>query len=339
MMISVIIPVYNSTVTIFKCLKALKNQTLKPDEVIIVDDGSSDNLEYKINNTNLSFMPKNLILLKQRHKGVSQARNLGAKKASGDILAFIDSDCIPAKNWLKNIYSALSDSEIGAVGGGYCSGIDNSFWQKFSNDELFFRRRKRGNFVTTLLSNNMGCYKKYFWEAGGFPKQFPVCEDMFLAYQISKKYKLRWLQNNGVKHHYKKNLRDFLKHQYFFGKESTFFFLNNPEILQSDNHQGKQLHLAIVTSFLGLISLFLFFISAVFSISYFKEITLFFTISFLFLHFLLYSEFLLYLKKKKYSVLDITRAYYVSFLRDIVAAFSFFTGVALYFRAKWFYNR
>lgn len=331
-MISVIIPAFNATATIGKCLIGLKKQTLKPKEIIIVDDGSSDDLESVVKKLKLQFHIRNLTLLKQNHKGVSEARNLGAKKASGEILAFIDSDCIPGKNWLKNINNALSDHEIGAVGGGYSSGIDNSFWQKFSSEELSFRRRKRIKMVKTLLSNNMACRKSCFWQARGFPNQYPVCEDMFLSYQISRKHNIIWLKNNGVKHHFKRSFLGFLKHQYFFGKESTRFFLENPHILTVSNHQGRSLHLSIIFSSLGLTFLFSGFILMILNHLLVSKFVLGISAFFLLAHFFLYLNFLFYLKEKDLSILSIVKAYLVSFSRDLVAALSFMSGLTLYIK-------
>lgn len=80
MKISVIIPVYNEAKVIGNCLASLKKQTLAPDmEVLIVDDGSTDG-------------SKKFATLSQEHLGPGAARNLGASKAKGDILVFVDAD-------------------------------------------------------------------------------------------------------------------------------------------------------------------------------------------------------------------------------------------------------
>lgn len=330
---SVIIPAFNATSTIGKCLLALDEQTLKPSEVIIVDDGSKDNIKLYLKQIQSKLKLKT-ILLQQFHQGVAAARNLGSKKARGEILVFLDSDCVPGKKWLKKIVKPFSNPHIGAVGGGYSAGIDDSFWQRFSCEELFFRRRKRKGEVVTLLSNNMACRKNVFWEVGGFPREYPVCEDMFLGYKIARLYKVCWLKDNGVQHHFKRSLKDFLRHQYFFGKESTRFFLENPQILMINNHQGKQLHLAIGAAFFSFLGLLIAFILFSVHQTVLSRLVLLVIACLLGIHFFLYSAFLFYLKKKGLSKMNLTKAYYVSYLRDFLAALSFFEGLALYFKKQ-----
>ncbi|MCL5072828.1 MAG: glycosyltransferase family 2 protein [Actinobacteria bacterium] len=334
--ISVVIPIYNSVSTIGKCIRGLYQQESKPHEIIIVDDGSADGLDEEIEQIKKELKLKNLIFLKQKHKGVSEARNLGVKYAEGNILAFTDSDCIPPKFWLRNILKTFEKPGIGAVGGGYSSGIDKSFWQQFSWAELAFRRRDREYLVKTLLSNNMACFRKDFLNIGGFSKKYPVCEDMLLAYKISQFSNIAWLKNNGVKHHFKTNLKDYLKHQYFFGKQSAKFFLDNPQILVDNNHQGKQLHFAIATSFLVILLFILEVISMIFLpglITKIVSIVLFLTIL---SHMVLYFEFIFYLSQKNFSIIDLIKAYLVSFFRDIIAGLSFFSGLTLYIKERKF---
>lgn len=322
--ISVVVPAYNVQAVIGKCLRALERQTLKPEEIIVVDDGSTDQTrkilsEFQVSNSKFR-------ILKQSHQGTAKARNLGVQKAKGEIVAFTDSDCVPPKDWLKKIAIALSDSDIGAVGGGYNSGINNTFWQRFFNEELFFRRQKRDGLVTTLVSNNMACRKQVFLAERGFPEQYPVCEDMLLSYRISRKHKVLWLKDNGVMHHFKNSLKEFLKHQYFFGKESTRFFLENPKLLFSDHHQSKRLHFAIIVSFLSLIILLTALVFLILGNSVRGRGLLGVFAFLLLIHLVSYSDFIFHLYQTGFSNLNITRAYFVSHLRDLICGPAFLAG-------------
>ena len=89
--LSVIVPVYNVEKYIDKCLNSLVNQTLKDIEIIIVNDGSPDNSE-KIINEYLNKYPDKIKYLKKENGGLSDARNYGLKYATGEFIAFVDSD-------------------------------------------------------------------------------------------------------------------------------------------------------------------------------------------------------------------------------------------------------
>lgn len=317
--ISVIVPVYNSEVTITSCLKALKQQSLSPLEIIVVDDGSVDRT--------VELAKEWAVVVYNTHrKGASGARNTGAYAAKGDILAFTDSDCVPPKDWLKNITSVFSDITVSAVGGGYSSGTSNSFWQRFCYEELVFRRKDRNGQVKTLVSNNFACRRSVFLEEGGFSEEYPVCEDMFLSYKITQRGKVIWISDNGVQHNFKDSLKTYLKHQFFFGAESIRFFLQNPRLLIVNNHQGKILYFAIVLTFLfalsGLMTI-IFMLLDNFALGWmFLE----FFVLLLLIHFSLYLRFIRYLIKIKFK--NIMKAYWVSLIRDLVCGISIFNGIA-----------
>ena len=85
MKISVIIPTYNRQNLVQRAIKSALSQTLKPHEIIVIDDGSTDDTI----NILKSYPIK---VLTQKNQGVSSARNLGIKNSSGDVIAFLDSD-------------------------------------------------------------------------------------------------------------------------------------------------------------------------------------------------------------------------------------------------------
>lgn len=89
--ISVIVPVYNMEQYIEKCLKSIINQTYKNIELIIINDGSTDNSEEIIIKYKNKF-PNIIRPYKQENKGLAAARNFGIKKAKGEYICFLDSD-------------------------------------------------------------------------------------------------------------------------------------------------------------------------------------------------------------------------------------------------------
>lgn len=89
-MISIIISVYNVEKYLDECLKSIFNQTYKDMEVIIINDGSTDNSLTIINKYRKKY--SNIVYIEQENKGLSDARNLGLSIAKGDYILYIDSD-------------------------------------------------------------------------------------------------------------------------------------------------------------------------------------------------------------------------------------------------------
>ncbi len=101
--VSIIIPSYNSSDTILGTLISINNQLLSDHErdlieVIVVDDGSTDDTEVKIRQLKYDFRLK---YIKQANAGRSTARNVGVKNAIGEILIFLDSDVLLEKNFVR----------------------------------------------------------------------------------------------------------------------------------------------------------------------------------------------------------------------------------------------
>lgn len=99
--ISIIVPIYNTEQYLERCLQSLINQNYKNIEIILVNDGSTDNSlaicnKYK-NNDN------RIIVINKKHTGVSDTRNIGIKRATGDYIGFVDSDDYIDKDMFKNL--------------------------------------------------------------------------------------------------------------------------------------------------------------------------------------------------------------------------------------------
>jgi len=90
-LVSVIIPAYNSACTITDCINSVIEQTYENIEIIVVDDGSTDNTVEKIQ-VLASICTKKIKIIRQSNNGPSSARNRGIKMAAGDYIAFLDSD-------------------------------------------------------------------------------------------------------------------------------------------------------------------------------------------------------------------------------------------------------
>ena len=113
--ISVIIVTYNREGMLTEALSSLTMQLRMPDEVIVVDNNSTDNTREVVK----EFTSKlNIRYFFEGIQGTSRARNTGIKNASGDIIVFLDDDCIAQNEWLYYLERPfLRDPSIGIVGG------------------------------------------------------------------------------------------------------------------------------------------------------------------------------------------------------------------------------
>jgi glycosyltransferase involved in cell wall biosynthesis len=215
---SVIIPNLNSPV-IDQTIAALEQQDFRIDdyEVIIVgrDDSSL-------------IIPSNKIQIDitERSYGPAEARNRGTKKARGEVLVFLDADCIPSPGWLTAIEHVLKDPSIHGVGGGVQLGKGN-YWLVADNFAIFhdFLSVHAPGEVRQFPSLNLAIRQEAFNHVRGFDESYPypAGEDFDLTYRMSQEgYKLYFEPKACVVHQPERNsLKGLWKHSYIQGKYST----------------------------------------------------------------------------------------------------------------------
>ena len=123
--LSVIIPIYNTSKYIEKCLNSVVNQTMNNIEIIIVNDGSTDNSEEVIQKwINENQAKIEIKYFKKENGGLSSARNFGVKQATGKYITFVDSDDYLDKNIYKNLERYI-DEEIELIKFKMCTVNEN----------------------------------------------------------------------------------------------------------------------------------------------------------------------------------------------------------------------
>lgn len=110
---SIIIPVYNRPAQIIECLSSLLEQTTAADEIVVVNDGSTDNTlsaleEFKSKHREINLQ----ILSNEKNLGITKSKNRGIAIACGDYLLFTDSDCLADSKWVENISNELDSVEV-----------------------------------------------------------------------------------------------------------------------------------------------------------------------------------------------------------------------------------
>ncbi len=185
-MVSIIIPVRNRPEEISACLKSLEDLDYPASrlETIVVDDASTDHTPEII-----SGFPVRLIRL-ENNRQAPFCRNLAAGEAKGDILAFVDSDCLVDPLWLKELLPTFKAASVGAVGGRIGSYFNTSGLDRYEavNSSLIMGRhamRSQERDTTFYVpSCNLLVRQSLFLSIGGFREELVVGEDVDLCWRI-----------------------------------------------------------------------------------------------------------------------------------------------------------
>ncbi len=117
--VSVIVPVYNSALYMKKCFDSILNSTLEDIEIIAVDDCSQDNSVEILNNYAMRYPNKFKVIFLPENMRQGGARNAGIRAATGEYLAFVDSDDWIEPNMLEWLYAAAKKNNADCAGGDY----------------------------------------------------------------------------------------------------------------------------------------------------------------------------------------------------------------------------
>lgn len=184
MSISVIVPVYNREALIAETLTSLLRQTLRPSEIIVVDDGSTDGTL-----SELEKFGDEITVLRQQNLGPGAARNAGLKIASGTYIQFFDSDDLASSNTLVSKIRALQkdDADIAYgpwipawLGGGDCRS-DGFVRQSRAIDSDALDAFLRG---WVLFIPNCLIRRDLLQKVGGYPVGMLTGEDMLLMFRL-----------------------------------------------------------------------------------------------------------------------------------------------------------
>ena len=196
MQISVIIPTYNRKNLITRAIKSVINQSLKPFEIIIVDDGSTDGTYEFIN----QFFPE-IRVIRQLNNGVSSARNLGLKNAKGNWIAFLDSDDEWFSKKLEFQKKAIDHSDK------YLISHTNEIWIR--NGVRVNQMKKHQKYGGSIFEKSLDICRispssvlinrKIFEDIGKFDETLKICEDYDFWLRISSKYPVLFLDELLIK--------------------------------------------------------------------------------------------------------------------------------------------
>ena len=232
-LVSIVIPVYNRPKELETCLASLRTLEYPAEkiEIIVVDDASRDHTSAVARRFNVR-----LIIL-PRNRGQSAARNAGVAVARGDIIAFLDSDCIAQPNWLRELVPYFQDSRVALVGGDVGAYYRKNRMDRYEQacsalnmgaDPVLGRG---GNCVFYVPTCNMLVRKKVYDQVGGLDENLRVGEDVDLCWRLmADKHHLRYIPRGRVLHkHRNRFLSGFLR-RFDYGTSEAMLYTRFPKV-------------------------------------------------------------------------------------------------------------
>ncbi len=198
MKISVIIPTYNRVALLERALESVVSQQLpgcvESMQIIVVDDGSIDETEQMVS----SKFPR-VSYLKQANKGVSAARNLGFKTATGDWLALLDSDDEWLENKLSRQISLLNDSEL------LVCHTEEVWIRNGRRVNQMNKHQKSGGWIfeqclplCVMSPSSIMLHESVLSKVGNFDESLPACEDYDLWLRITSQYEVAFVTEPSI---------------------------------------------------------------------------------------------------------------------------------------------
>jgi glycosyltransferase involved in cell wall biosynthesis len=178
MLRSVIICSHNRAVLLKRLLASLAGQTFHPErfEVVVVDDNSGDNTA-QVCQMMRSELPNLKYIFTGRKVGSSEARNIGVKGSSGDLLLFTDDDCIPRTDWVEQLSTVLEREQIAA---GAVATTEANYLKLCHNIAEFhaFMPGNKAGLIEFIAGANMAFRKKVLEDLGMFKRDQQYACDM-----------------------------------------------------------------------------------------------------------------------------------------------------------------
>lgn len=186
--VSIIIPAYNVSQYLEECVYSLLNQTYTDFEIIIVDDGSTDNT-YSICDK-LALENNKIRIFHQKNQGVSVARNIGMKQAKGKYYIFCDADDVVAPQYIEALVMCMENADTGIIG--FTSKVEDLSM----NINLNVTCSKAKDVIEKILNGTN--YDGYLWNKIfqkkiiedydlGFKQNITVWEDLLFVLEYLKK--------------------------------------------------------------------------------------------------------------------------------------------------------
>ncbi len=225
--ISVVVCAHNEEATIAECLTAATALDYPDFEVIVVDDGSSDQT------AEIAESFAGVRTVRQRHAGLSAARNTGIDAATGEIVAYLDADAYPTPEWLRYLYLAFDRRDVGGAGGPNLPPPNDP-------DLAQLVAASPGGPAHVLVSDdraehvpgcNMAFWRSVLIEIGGFDPVYRAAgDDIDVCWKVlDRGWQIGFHPAAVVWHHRRGSVRTYLRQQRGYGRAEALVAARHPD--------------------------------------------------------------------------------------------------------------
>lgn len=219
MKISVIVPIYNCERYLPECLKSIVNQSYKNLEIILVDDGSTDESSRICDE--YALVDKRIKVIRQENKGVSAARNKGLEYATGELISFIDSDDTLDEDMYELLVRLLLEKEADVVHCGYKHIVGTEI--RLVHDTKCIEVQDKEQALQCLIGGRLfvgslwnKLYRREILDGIIFREDLKINEDILYNFEVFQK------ANKSV-------FADYAKYNYIAHKDSSACFVTPNE--------------------------------------------------------------------------------------------------------------
>jgi GT2 family glycosyltransferase len=213
--LSVVISVHNDAEHLERCLRSLAPQRSELNEVIVVDDGSSD-----ASGAVARAAGCEVIRLSSR-RGLRAARNVGASRAAGEILVFIDADTTVRAGWAGGLRVAFANG-ASLAGGGIAWPEPHSLAERFQSGGYWHDETARNGFLPFVSGAHFAIRREVFLVLGGFD-ELPLSEDLDLSFRAQLAgYPVSFVPEAELVHWPRRSVRGLLSQRMRHARERRF---------------------------------------------------------------------------------------------------------------------
>ncbi|NLJ82738.1 MAG: glycosyltransferase family 2 protein [Bacteroidales bacterium] len=238
--ISVVIPLYNKEENIKKTIQSVLNQTYKNYEIIVINDGSTDNSKKQVE----SLQNKIIKIIDKPNGGVSSARNLGMKEAQYNYIAFLDGDDLWEPTYLEEMCNLISDFPHASMWGCNYDYYKNSRYISRKTISSTSYRGILNHYFEMVYYDLLFCSssiiidKKRALDIGGFDEKMSMGEDLDMWFRMILSYEIAYY-NKTLTHYNLDGINRAMKKKHDYTK-SFLCYTNKYKEEESHNEEFRK---------------------------------------------------------------------------------------------------